>query len=113
MVLCPALFLSGGLYTGYGGVAPVTCKSLDRFMSMKMLFLGSTILHEYMHFGALLQPQLTIRPIDHKYNPYNVRVMDKRLAIENADSYMWYALEMMWSTHCGWNFGDPKEEEDD
>jgi len=91
MVVCPPGFLYGGINKSYnsGEVAAVTCGGLDREVSWKMVSLGSTLLHEYMHFGALVVPALTVRPTDQHcgYRAFNTRHLDKALALSNADSY--------------------------
>lgn len=111
MVICPLGFSVGGINKGYNGsegAAAVTCGGLDREVSLKMEWLGSTLLHEYMHFGALVVPALSIRPIDHEcgYGAFNTRHLYKAKALSNTDSYAYFAQEKFWSLACRVNFLD-------
>jgi hypothetical protein len=69
--------------------------------------MGSALLHESMHFAALVKPPLSMKPLDHAYHPWGVRNLGKPLAACNADSFAWYALETYWSAYCEYEFLDP------
>ena len=38
------------------------------------------LLHEFMHFAALVKPPLSMQPLDHAYHPWGVRNLEKSLA---------------------------------
>ena len=38
------------------------------------------LLHEFMHFAALVKPPLSMHPLDHAYRPWGVRILEKSLA---------------------------------
>ncbi|KAJ4420470.1 hypothetical protein N0V82_004347 [Gnomoniopsis sp. IMI 355080] len=107
-VLCDDL-LSGGDFTGTGAV------------SYKMNSLGMTLLHEYTHYDAMLQDIFGGPIIDQEdangepigYGPVQVRALDKALAPFNADSYAYYASEVLWTVLCQHDFADPTAGVDD
>lgn len=115
IILCdPAALGHGGIGKSYGNVPKVTCASLDPRVSWRMDTLGSVLLHEYTHWEKLVVPPLTSETDDLSYGPYEVRFdLDKDKATNNADSYTWLANEVLWTTICTQQFGDPKETDGD
>lgn len=99
---CPQSFAMG-LFDNRRAKQPSTCDRLGPKVALEWY----SLLHEYMHFGALVMPPLSTRPIDQKYGPRNVTAMDKSLAIQNADSFAWFAEENYWTSFCGRKFGYP------
>lgn len=107
-IICDEL-LSGDEYTGTGA------------LSYKMNSLGMTLLHEYMHYDAMLQTIFGAPIIDQEdangepigYGPVQVRALSKSLSPFNADSYAYYAAEVLWSTLCQADFSDPTAGIDD
>ena len=107
-ITCDEL-LSGGDFTGTGA------------MSYKMNSLGQTLFHEYTHYDAMLnfiygapiidQDDADGNPIG--YGPVQVRSLDKALSPLNADSYAYYAAEVLWTTLCQADFADPVAGRDD
>ncbi|KAJ5885169.1 hypothetical protein N7495_009679 [Penicillium taxi] len=111
LVIFPEAFKKGGIDKPYSGVSAVTCNSIGAAVSENMETLASVILHEYMHYKALVVPPLRSSPMDleNGYGPYNTRfVLPKNQAIHNADSFAWYALELYWTMKCGRYFQDPE-----
>jgi hypothetical protein len=105
MVLCPSAFTHGGIDKGYGkipffNVPKVSCENFGSRVSWKMDTLGSTIMHEYMHYVNLHNPPFPGRIRDIAWGPFDVRNMNKKDAIYNADSYTWFAIENLWSVLC-------------
>ena len=86
-------FDHGGLGKGYPGVATVDCdfvKMNNGRVSWRMDTLGSIILHEYTHFGALVVPILAQETADPGYGPWKVRGndgFDLSMATNNGDRY--------------------------
>ncbi|KAI0400451.1 hypothetical protein F4802DRAFT_482233 [Xylaria palmicola] len=76
-------------------------------ITQDMYLLGSVLLHEYMHWdwflGSIHQGEI----IDQMngYGWENARALDKGLAIYNADSYGWYATELLWAIICEKDMG--------
>ena len=107
-IACDEL-LSGDGNTGTGAV------------SYKMNSLGMTLLHEYTHYDAMLETIFGAPIIDQAdangepigYGPVQVRALDKKLAPFNADSYAYYASEVLWSIICVADFTDPSAGVDD
>jgi predicted SprT family Zn-dependent metalloprotease len=82
------------------------CGMLHEQVSYKMDVLGKTLLHELTHFKALVSPSLKDKGRDYIYEPEEVRALDKDLAVHNADSYAWFAVETYWTTVCKRSFLD-------
>ncbi|KAL8651756.1 MAG: hypothetical protein Q9226_004561 [Calogaya cf. arnoldii] len=76
-------------------------------MALNMRFQGSILLHEVSHITDF-HPGRRVRDI--KYGPSSVQTLRKEQpceAINNADNYMWFALQVYWTYRCGKNFAPP------
>ncbi|KAJ5092009.1 hypothetical protein NUU61_006879 [Penicillium alfredii] len=125
MVICDAAFYNGGIDKSYGcdehdtsqdlcmGCVPaVTCQSVGQSrVSLAMLTLGSTILHELTHWKELMPngktDDLTTTMKEARYGNSKLGG-DKANAIHNAQSYQWFANQMYWSWECEVDFGNPQ-----
>lgn len=115
IVLCdPAAFGHGSIGKGYtdGNIPAVTCDTLDPRVSWKMDTLGAVLLHEYTHWLKLMTSvnggPLPMETDDHEYGVYDCRFeLDFSQATDNADSYNWYASEVLWTVLCGTQYQDP------
>lgn len=116
----------GGINKGYGSsllfdVPAVRCDNIGERVSWRMDTLGATLLHEYTHWHALMNPPLDEGTQDFfrdrdgfsGYGAVNTRDIDRYDALLNADSYDWCATEMLWTTICGKDFEDPKRNDAD
>jgi hypothetical protein len=100
LVVCAKCgFGHGGIAKGYSGVKEVECGQLDSRVSWKMDTLGSILLHEYTHFLMLVSPPLDKEAEDESYGPTGVRALNKAKATNNADSYSWFANELLWTMY--------------
>ncbi|KAJ5205279.1 hypothetical protein N7491_004098 [Penicillium cf. griseofulvum] len=114
IVICKkAGFGHGGIAKGYDGVPKVVCENFDPRMSWKMETLGSILLHEYTHYTNLVAPPLDKETDDLAYGVSGVRAYDKSLATNNADSYSWFAVEVLWSVICSEEYEDPTDADND
>ncbi|KAF1352619.1 hypothetical protein BDV97DRAFT_271295, partial [Delphinella strobiligena] len=133
IVTCPSLFDKKAVTSLNGADATdepyITCDELlssdgstgTGAVSYKMNSLGMTLLHEYTHYDAMLETIFGAPIIDQAdangepigYGPVQVRALDKGLAPFNADSYAYYASEVLWSVLCGADFTDPTAGVDD
>lgn len=114
IIICKkAGFGHGGIAKGYDGVDKVVCENFDPRMSWKMETLGSILLHEYTHYTKLVAPPLTKETDDPAYGVSGARAYDKSLATNNADSYSWFAIEVLWSVICSKDYEDPTDADDD
>jgi hypothetical protein len=92
-----------------------TCGDLDLRVSRKMRTLGSILLHDFTHAGLLVMPPLAydVEGLqDHVYGAHSCQGLDKKLALYNADSYAWLAMEIFWSIACKRSFQNPIDDFD-
>jgi len=78
------------------------CDAWKDGMTQDMYLLGSMLLHEYTHWDWFLT-SITNGEVEDQEDGYGweaARALDKSLAIYNADSYAWYATELLWATLC-------------
>ncbi|KAL8776007.1 MAG: hypothetical protein Q9213_008411 [Squamulea squamosa] len=78
-------------------------------MTLNMRYQGSILVHEFSHL-KVFHPGRDV--IDVGYGPLfvqNLRKDPKTVdnAINNADNYMWFALEAYWTKRCGKAFAPP------
>ncbi|KAI1180322.1 hypothetical protein F4777DRAFT_310827 [Nemania sp. FL0916] len=91
---------------------------IDQNVSYVMNTLGMTLLHEYMHYDAMIASSFG-SIVDNPngaagYGPVNVYDnLDKSLARVNADSYAYYASQVLWTALCGLEFMAPRAGTDD
>lgn len=93
-----------------------TWEDNEHHVSYLMNSLGATLLHEYTHCDNLVYSIFSASIIDQPdgYGPVNVyNKLDKNLARLNADSYVYYASELMWKSECGVEFNAPRSGIDD
>lgn len=117
-VLCPRAFT-------YHNLRDIPCSDLDAVVSRKMDVIGSTILHEVLHWEYLITPFSEGEPLvdwelnppnwpapPDGYDPYNAMQIN-RLSTEpekpgstspnpvrNPDNYVWLVLEAWWRRVC-------------
>ncbi|KAL8689505.1 MAG: hypothetical protein Q9218_004844 [Villophora microphyllina] len=129
IVLCPALFHKKA-YTLLNGVPGnpeqlpehyLRCNEVaggaEGRVSWRMESMGSVLLHEYMHLDFMLKSVLG-RSIDDErgsnghtmYGAEGVYDSPDRnlLGRTNADSYVYYALQVFWEEICGFQFSAPQ-----
>ncbi|KAI1280074.1 hypothetical protein F5Y07DRAFT_355799 [Xylaria sp. FL0933] len=130
IVLCPNAFKKKAV-TALNGKGPHDSDALDYYagcgqdggeidqnVSYLMNTLGMTLLHEYMHYDKMIASSfgsITDNPNGQPgYGPVNVYdKLDKSLARINADSYAYYASQVLWTTLCGHEFQAPRPGIDD
>ncbi|KAK4693733.1 hypothetical protein P7C71_g3720, partial [Lecanoromycetidae sp. Uapishka_2] len=115
IILCPNAFKKKAVTAMNGAEDPednpndakwyILCDDLNinGHVSYLMNSLGATMLHEYTHYDALTQSIFNAEIIDQPngYGPFNVYDrLDKSLAKLNSDSYMYYALQVLWTELC-------------
>ena len=96
---CPAAFVSAHRYS------EISCADLGDTVSVKMDFLGATIVHEFLHNKDVGQAAIGphIEDIDESYGPTktrNLRNAKPEQCVVNADNYTWLALEVLWTKLC-------------
>lgn len=112
LIICDAGFDHGGINKGYHCVGEVSTDYLDDRVSWKMETLGSVLLHEFTHYKNLVVPPLSKETDDDHYCLVGSRdIQDKKEALNNADSYSWYANELFWSDKAQKTFNDPVVED--
>ncbi|KAJ5893736.1 hypothetical protein N7495_005427 [Penicillium taxi] len=114
MVICDDGFTLAGIDKGYTGVPAVTCKSIGKVLNEGMDTLGGAFLHEYTHWRNLVVPPLEEETddLDGGYGPWEAQEWIKKdEAIHNADNFNWFASELFWTVHCGYEFLPPVEPE--
>ncbi|KAI0528437.1 hypothetical protein GGR58DRAFT_526646 [Xylaria digitata] len=130
IVLCPNAFKKKAV-TALNGKSPqdpdgpdyyAACAQdggeIDQNVSYLMNTLGMTLLHEYLHYDKMIASffgSIIDNPNGQPgYGPYNVYDrLDKSLARVNADSYAYYASQVLWTTLCGVEFQAPRPGTDD
>lgn len=111
----------GGIGKGYDTADPpvdaVVCEDFDPRVSWKMTTAGSILLHEYTHFQALVTSNnggpLQGSTGDDAWGAFDCRNLDKSMATTNADSYAWFATEVLWTVICQTDYQDPNDQDDD
>ena len=94
----------------------IICTYLGDYTSMRMDSVATIILHEYIHFKALVSPPLTYGVhgnLQKRPGPYKAQHITKRTARYNPESYAWYATEVFWTIHCGTFFLSPPSDDYD
>lgn len=98
----------------------VQCGDLGDTTSVKMDFLGATVMHEWLHNDAVGKAATGVHIEDingiNGYGPTNTRNLRNSSpndCLKNADSYTWLALEVFWTKKCSYNdiphFKDPAD----
>ncbi|KAI9809560.1 MAG: hypothetical protein M1827_006795 [Pycnora praestabilis] len=129
IVLCPNAFKKKAVTILKGAPDPednpadaahyITCLDLQAsggHVTYLMNSLGATLLHEYTHYNGLVESIFGAPIIDQPngYGPVNVYSrLNKNQSPFNADSYMYYALHVLWSTLCDESFAVPRPGTDD
>jgi hypothetical protein len=105
LIVCKEGFELGAINHNFPGVEGVTCGVIWPRISRMMQTSGSVLLHQYLYWGELVSPVLWeafgekhVRDVD--IGCWEVRKIDKKLAMVNADSYVWLALELFWRGEC-------------
>jgi hypothetical protein len=125
IVLCDSAFKHGAIGRRPGGFPPaVTCETIGDQTSWRMSTLGSTILHEWTHVGALVgnalasthrEPEGTDDELDGVsiYGCIHTQaIADEDDALYVADNYAWFATEAFWSKQCAKSFRNPGSGDD-
>ncbi|KAJ5104886.1 hypothetical protein NUU61_002233 [Penicillium alfredii] len=103
MVICDAAFYTGGIDKSYDCIEAVTCASIGREVSLSMLTLGSTILHELTHWANIMYDvateDLTKSMQDARFGNTALGT-SKENAYKNAQSYEWCANQLFWTWKC-------------
>ncbi|KAL1611978.1 hypothetical protein SLS60_000201 [Paraconiothyrium brasiliense] len=91
-------------------------------------FIGANVLHEFMHYPRVGKDAVGTLIGDTKYDAYQCRVLAtnsdlipndpdgkqwKERTIINADTYVWYALDIAFQEICKKTFSGPRDERDD
>ena len=105
-----------------------SCNFLSDHVDDTFLTLGGDLIHEYVHWAALVRSALKLKhpeplyigdwlgpdPAD-GYGPYNVlKVREKHDPLDNADSFRWFATEAYFHQTCrpsGPQYGPGREPE--
>ena len=113
LYICPLGFDEGSLSAVPGGPAQVKCDTIGHRVSENMTTLASILLHEYTQFKPLVSPPLgnSTQDLQDNAGPFSARRM-KNKAVENAESYVWFANELYWSETCRTQFEDPNGQDD-
>ncbi|MDI1491411.1 MAG: hypothetical protein OHK93_002620 [Ramalina farinacea] len=98
------------------------CDALGDTLTPDFAILGHLVLHEFTHWDWFLK-EITGGEIVDKhgddesidgYGLDNVyHNMDKKYAPLNADSYAWYATEVLWSVLCHKDYKPPSDDDSD
>ncbi|KAL8826336.1 MAG: hypothetical protein Q9170_007440 [Blastenia crenularia] len=97
------------------------CDDLGNALSMDFVTLGHLVLHEYTHWNWFLKDIIHGEVVDvhgvEEANGYGLKhayqELDKKYAVYNADSYAWYATEVLWSTRCKKQYAAPGDDGSD
>lgn len=111
IILCPKAGLGhGGIGMGFLDASAVGCSNFGSRVSWKMQTLGSILLGQYTHWKKLMVPPLSKETYDLEYGPYGTRFnLNKSKAIDNADSYSWFATENLWTIICDKEYLPPRK----
>ncbi|KAL8740394.1 MAG: hypothetical protein Q9190_006902 [Brigantiaea leucoxantha] len=95
------------------------CDTLGDRLTDDFAILGHLVLHEYTHWDWFLQ-DITQGEIvddhgDQEVSGYGLENayfdLDKQYAVFNADSYAWYATEVLWSVLCSKSYAAPSDDD--
>ncbi|CAI6277877.1 unnamed protein product [Periconia digitata] len=107
------------------------CKALGNHISTVLWtkqFIGANVLHEFMHYPKVGKKAVDELIRDYKYDAWQCRYMSsnsdkspidmkgrkwEELTIVNADTYVWYALDIAFEELCQKKFSGPRSEKDD
>ncbi|KAL8950524.1 MAG: hypothetical protein Q9222_003447 [Ikaeria aurantiellina] len=97
------------------------CDDLGGKLTDDFPILGHLVLHEYTHWLWFLQEIIGGEVVDEhgeeKASGYGLENayhdLDKKYALFNADSYAWYATEVLWSVLCGKDYEPPGDDDSD
>ncbi|KAF2676249.1 hypothetical protein K458DRAFT_352043 [Lentithecium fluviatile CBS 122367] len=83
-------------------------------------FIGANVLHEYMHYPRIGKDAVGTQIGDVVYDAFQCRALavnddveQRKKTIVNADTYVWYALEIAFTELCAKDFAGPRDERDD
>lgn len=120
IIICDSAFKHGAIGRRPDGFPPaVTCETIGHQTSWRMSTLGTTILHEWTHIGALVGDALASTHRDAEgagdeldgvsiYGCIHTQaIADEDDALYVADNYAWFATEAFWSKQCGKSFRNP------
>ncbi|KAJ5579631.1 uncharacterized protein N7459_005616 [Penicillium hispanicum] len=96
----------------FGDIKAVTCDNIGDRVSNAMDSLGATFIHEYTHYTPLVVPPLEDATDDYtEYTDvWDTFMLDKDMALMNAETYAMFATEVHFSVECERNFLDPLED---
>lgn len=116
LIVCPRGFKHGS-FDGpeWLGVQAIDCNSIGSRVSWKMMTLGHIFLQKYTYYKNIEAEAFN------GYFGYANDLADGPIAVQglpwyksrqNGDSYAWFATELMWTLHCGREFGGPIKGDD-
>lgn len=106
-------YIIGGPNRQWEGVNNRQCSDVGYRVSRMMDTVGVILLHEYTHFGILVQPPMKGDMLDHAYFYYGSRQLllkEPKKAKFNADNYATFASELTWSRICKRDFEAPTDD---
>ncbi|KAL8671364.1 MAG: hypothetical protein Q9168_004146 [Polycauliona sp. 1 TL-2023] len=97
------------------------CDDLGDTLSDDFAILGHLVLHEYTHWDWLLKDiiggEIVDTHRDKQASGYGLENayhdLDKKYAVFNADSYAWYATEVLWTVLCSKEYKAPGDDDSD
>ncbi|KAH7050081.1 hypothetical protein B0J12DRAFT_663164 [Macrophomina phaseolina] len=99
------------------------CASIAEHINTQTIgraFQGANVLHEFMHYPRVGKDAIGSQIKDVAYGAYscytlksNEELLKKGKTIENADSYVYYAMHVWLTETCGKDFSYPRNENDD
>jgi hypothetical protein len=95
-ILCPIFFTLRDLPKKGG----TSCQTIGDNLVEDMFTKASCLVHEYTHFDQITHQALGVHVEDHAYGVEDMSKLDKAKALTNADSYAWFATELVWSVKC-------------
>ena len=121
LFLCPPILLFGSVteQRQEGIAAPLTCNMLDEHVSWKMRTFAAVLLSIYLRINKLVMPPLIVPMNDLQlyHGPWSARrfsqdVVHQFATWRNTESYIWFILELFWTTRCKKSFNDPLPDDD-
>ncbi|KAF2853096.1 hypothetical protein T440DRAFT_505976 [Plenodomus tracheiphilus IPT5] len=83
-------------------------------------FIGANVLHEFMHYPRVGKDSVGSQITDYAYDAFQCHALAvdekeerRALTLTNADTYVWFVLDIAFAEICGKSFSGPRDERDD
>lgn len=115
LIICPRLWKHAAAFPFAGAptwpdVKAPTCASVGDRVTRKMFTMGTVFVNKFTHYQWIMGTPLKDYggfTQELARGPIAVLALKREQSRVNADSYAWFATELVWSMNCGKDFQAP------